>query len=89
MWNNNKLNKILLMLKFRRLLSELGVNVREYNYKNISCTLLLMGKNLEENRVKNQIKSLFNINDLENIYFVIETKFGKHINEYIIHQNNM
>ena len=90
---NEKLNNTLLNMKFRRLLSEPCVYVKENEQKDIVCILavyvddiLLSGNDEEVIYVKNQIKSNFNIKDIGNIDFLIGIKFEKCTDGYFIHQ---
>jgi len=91
-WNEN-LNNSLTNLKFRRLVSEPCIYVKENTKKEIICILtvyvddiLIIGKEKEISYVKNQIKENYNIKDIGEVDFVIGIKFDKTSDGYILHQ---
>ena len=90
---NNKLDQTLVMMKFKRLVSEPCLYIKENEEKKITCILavyvddiLLAGNDKEIFKVKEEIKRSFNIKEIREVDFLIGIKFQKCSDGYIIHQ---
>jgi len=93
MWNF-KINDTLLELGFNRCKSEPCVYIKKDRNNNIICILaiyvddiLIAGKNKEINKIREEIKSKFELSDIGEIDFIIGIKFVKCNDGYILHQS--
>ena len=90
---NARLNKELLQIGFRRLLSEPCIYVKHSEDGKVNCMLsvyvddkLIAGSNISIELNKNLIKDVFNIKEVGEVDFVIGIKFIKCKDGYILHQ---
>ena len=90
---NNELNKYLINIGFRRLISEPCLYMKTNDKGNISCLLgvyvddnLISGTNYEIKNTKILIKNRFKIKEIGNVDFVIGIKFIKHDKGYFLNQ---
>ena len=90
---NKKLNQVLTKLNFIRLQSDPCIYKKLNEHNKIVCLIgvyvddiLLIGKDYETHKIKNQIKKYFEIKDVGDVDFIIGIKFQKYHNGYILHQ---
>jgi len=90
---NEELNKYLLIIGFKRLISEPCLYFKVDKKKKLSCILaiyvddiLLAGNRIIVERTKELIKNKFKIKDIGNVNFIIGIKFIKHKAGYFINQ---
>jgi len=92
MWNE-MLNKVLLNLNFCRLISDPCLYVKINKNDKIICLvgvyvddIIITGIDSEINETKKLLKQNFEVTDIGNVNFIIEIKFEKLKNRYLIHQ---
>jgi len=90
---NNKLNNILLKLKFKRLHCDPCVYKKEDKKGDLICILavyvddiLITGIDEEIQNTKQSIENFFNIKDIGDADFIIGIKFQKYSNGFFLHQ---
>ena len=93
MWNF-KINDTLFKLGFTRCKSEPCVYVKKDYNNNVICILaiyvddiLIAGRNKTINKIKEDIKSKFELSDVGLVDFIIGIKFIKCNNDYLLHQS--